>query len=94
MSTGVPQTRKLPRGVVRGGQLSEVQQAIDKLVGEGLTRPAIALKLGVQLGVIDLTGMPATELYSFVASWIRNRVDVTWAEETAAALSVGPGKEG
>jgi hypothetical protein len=35
----------------------------------------------VQIGVIDLTGMSASEFYSLVASWIRNRVDVKWSEE-------------
>ena len=39
----------------------------------------------VEVGVIDLTGMPARELYEMVASWVRNRVDEKWAEEVNEA---------
>ena len=29
----------------------------------------------MRIGAIDLTGMPARELYAMVAAWVRNKVD-------------------
>ena len=36
------------------------------------------------IGYISLEGASEQQMYSWVASWIRNGVDATWYEETKA----------
>lgn len=37
-----------------------------------------------EIGAVDLTGLPARELYGMVASWVRNGLDKKWAAEVRA----------
>ncbi len=36
----------------------------------------------VDIGIIDLSGTPAREMYATVAAWVRNRVDEAWWRES------------
>ena len=48
------------------------------------------------IGMLDLTGTPASQIFDWCASWVRNRLDEKWAAEMRAsgALASATGSEG
>lgn len=80
-------TGRLPPGDVASNIAEDLRRAYEEgrkaCIGterEGIARYFDHLAI-VRIGVVDLGGMPAREMYSCVASWVRNRLDEKWAEK-------------